>query len=566
MLILPPPPPPSPVRCVNRGIADSRLYRLAARFLPPAHRNSPSATRMRLPAAPRLALWFAALFAPARAAARRIVAVAIHCLPLDADAGYAILRRIGAAALCLALGATGANAQTAQDSSVDVELGGDTYTFRLADFPGFTGGTLYIESLPDLGTLFYEDDGTFNLFIGQLGRDNQRGRSFHMPHFSPANSENKLRYTPPTDDISVTATSFRFSIETFGTSPVATEATMTINLAGASTQTAASGVPTVATATGAATAYYVGVPLTASITGVTEPNGIDVATLAWKWQQGASPDRGRAPLTSDYSDIPGATATGITFSDFTPLAAQTGKHIRVCVSFMDQFSPPASEERCSVGRLVNSVPAFGDASADDQVWIIGAAITDVVLPAASGGDGALTYALIPALPAGLAFDADTRTISGTPASATSVTYAYRVSDGDSNTMINDTDTLTFGIEVSTDTAPAFAADAAIADQSWVTGAAITDLTLPAASGGNGELTYALTPALPAGLSLEPATRTISGIPRAAATSATYIWTVADADNNTESDDTASLPFGIAVEGADPGLRLRLRLFLEGPLR
>ena len=39
-----------------------------------------------------------------------------------------------------------------------------------------------------------------------------------------------------------------------------------------------------------------------------------------------------------------------------------------------------------------------------------------------------------------------------------------------------------------------------------------DYQKPTATGGNGALTYSLSPALPLGLSFNPATQTISGLP------------------------------------------------------
>ena len=49
-----------------------------------------------------------------------------------------------------------------------------------------------------------------------------------------------------------------------------------------------------------------------------------------------------------------------------------------------------------------------------------------------------------------------------------------------------------------DTAPAFADNASIANQSLTQNSAMTSLTLPAATGGNGTLSYSISPALPAG--------------------------------------------------------------------
>ena len=62
--------------------------------------------------------------------------------------------------------------------------------------------------------------------------------------------------------------------------------------------------------------------------------------------------------------------------------------------------------------------AFGFAEeVADQAYTAGAAITPLVLPEATGGEGDVTYRVFD-LPAGLAFDDSTRTISGTPEAAT----------------------------------------------------------------------------------------------------------------------------------------------------
>ena len=75
----------------------------------------------------------------------------------------------------------------------------------------------------------------------------------------------------------------------------------------------------------------------------------------------------------------------------------------------------------------DTTPVFaGDAA--DLSATVGTAITPVVLPAATG-DGTLTYS-VSALPAGLVFNAATRTLSGTPTVAGEQTIIYTVIDGD----------------------------------------------------------------------------------------------------------------------------------------
>ena len=64
-------------------------------------------------------------------------------------------------------------------------------------------------------------------------------------------------------------------------------------------------------------------------------------------------------------------------------------------------------------------PSFADDTGDAQSWTAGAAITDIVVPAAAGT--APTYAVVGNLPGGISFNPVTRTISGTPNSVGSGT-------------------------------------------------------------------------------------------------------------------------------------------------
>ena len=141
---------------------------------------------------------------------------------------------------------------------------------------------------------------------------------------------------------------------------------------------------------------------------------------------------------------------------------------------------------------------------------------------------------------GLTLDTTARTITGTPTAAAAETeYTYTAIDAD-----DDTAPLTFNITVEADTTPAFADGETIAPATYIAGVAITARTLPAVTDGSGNapITYTLTPALPAGLTLDPATGVLSGTPNAAAAVADYTYTATDAN-----DDTATLTFNITVE-------------------
>ena len=98
----------------------------------------------------------------------------------------------------------------------------------------------------------------------------------------------------------------------------------------------------------------------------------------------------------------------------------------------------------------------------------------------------------------------------------------------------------------TDTAPTFGA-VTISPQVFTIGTAV-DLTLPAATGGNGAITYALTPAIP-GLTLDAATGVLTGTPTTAATATDYTYTAGDTDGSAAGTDEATLTISITINAA-----------------
>ena len=195
----------------------------------------------------------------------------------------------------------------------------------------------------------------------------------------------------------------------------------------------------------------------------------------------------------------------------------------------------------------DTAPSFADAAAN-QTYTEGVGIIPLALPEATGGNGTLSYSLRPTVP-GLTFAAATRTLSGTPTTAGTYDMTYQVADGDANTAVSDAAALSFTITVHEpeppDTVPTFADP--VDDQTYTDGEAISPLTLPEASGGNGPLSYSLTPSVP-GLTFTAATRALSGTPT---TAGTYNMTyqAVDGDNNTAASDAAMLSFTITVQPA-----------------
>ena len=185
----------------------------------------------------------------------------------------------------------------------------------------------------------------------------------------------------------------------------------------------------------------------------------------------------------------------------------------------------------------DTAPTFAaDVSIADIVYLTGEVVNQT-LPRPDGGNTPIVYSLTPALPPGLTFvtGLDPATITGTVGAnaIASVDYTLTAADSDPTGGAGDEDTLMFSITVEEDTAPAFATNASIpALASYPQGAAITPLTFPEATGGNGDLTYALTStgAMPAGLTFNGDARppTLTGTP-AFAGSVIYSYTVTDAD-------------------------------------
>ena len=190
------------------------------------------------------------------------------------------------------------------------------------------------------------------------------------------------------------------------------------------------------------------------------------------------------------------------------IAGLVGDEAELLLSDNDQaMEPPDAPDESGDGSLAFS------GTIDSQTYTAGTAIDALMLPAASGGTGALTYSLVGTLPAGLSFDVATRVLSGTPTAATdgAVSVTYIVVDESGTAAV-----LIFSITVNAgmSTSFGFADNTTIPDQMYTAGTAIAPLVLPAASGGTGALTYRLV-GQPAGLSFDAATRTVTGTPTAA---------------------------------------------------
>ena len=246
-------------------------------------------------------------------------------------------------------------------------------------------------------------------------------------------------------------------------------------------------------------------------------------------------------------DLPATTAVpGLTFTATTRVLSgtpTTAPTIPLTYTVTDQNGSTAS-----VTFTVTVAARVAVTAPGDQTYTMGTEIPALTLPTATGGTAPLTYALtgpngtdLSELPAGLMWTGDATNpgaITGEPTTGTTspVTLTYTVTDQNGST-----DSETFTVTVA-----AAVALADTGDQTYTMGTTITDLPLPAATGGTGTLTYTLTgpngtdlSELPAGLMWTGDTTnpgTITGMPTAiTASPVTLTYTVTDENGSTASD-------------------------------
>ena len=208
----------------------------------------------------------------------------------------------------------------------------------------------------------------------------------------------------------------------------------------------------------------------------------------------------------------------------------------LCAPSDDAFQEWLGSLRVADGPACPQVtfPAAGDVQ--DQSFVLGEPIAELAFPEAAGGAGPYSYAIAPALPAGLSFDAALRTLAGVPESLSATArYTYIATDANLESA-----SMEFGIEV----VAALQLPGAIEDQVFTRGEAIAELVLPEATGGSAPYAYTLAPELPSGLLFDASARVVSGAPDALTPGVLYTYAATDAAMRSDS-----LLFSIKIEAA-----------------
>ncbi len=214
-----------------------------------------------------------------------------------------------------------------------------------------------------------------------------------------------------------------------------------------------------------------------------------------------------------------ALPTGLSLSTTTGAITGTTNVVQAATTYTVAVTDTASGSSSATFSLTVNAALTSTLAVPSKALTINTAAVAFTPVTRTGGTTPFNFAIAPDLPAGLALDTTTGQITGTP-TATEAATNHTVTITDS---VGATTNKTFSLTVN---GPVAAAQN-IATRTLTAGTAAVSFTPVAGSGGTGTLSYSISPALPANLSLNTATGAITGTPSAASGPTTFTITVTD---------------------------------------
>ncbi|MCY3972590.1 MAG: putative Ig domain-containing protein, partial [Candidatus Dadabacteria bacterium] len=242
-----------------------------------------------------------------------------------------------------------------------------------------------------------------------------------------------------------------------------------------------------------------------------------------------------------YSITSGALPHGLSFNVFTRTISGTP----VSGQQRTQLAMTATDKDGDTGDYTFYItiegPSFGPQEAIEKTLVASTEIIPFQLPEVDAGLGVgvvspVTYSISSGtpLPPTLTFSQSNRMISGTPTAVQPRTrYTLTATDGNGAKALYDFYITVEGLGFGSTTE---------IDKIFIANTPIIPFELPVAEGGEGEVTYAITPALPPTLTFNPSNRMIGGTPGAAQPRRRYTLTASDGTN------TDTYDFHITIRG------------------
>lgn len=248
---------------------------------------------------------------------------------------------------------------------------------------------------------------------------------------------------------------------------------------------------------------------------------------------------GTAPYT--FSISPSLSGTGLSINSSTGAITGTTSGISTnsyTITVSDSSGTPQTSSK-TYGLTITGIPIVTTLAIPTTTLTENISFTPFRPVTATGGFGALSYAISPALPNGLSFTSSNGAITGSATTATP-TGNYTVTVSDSNSPPQTGTQRTFSLTVNVlqpVTTTLLESVLSLQVNSPVS------TTPVSGSGGYGTLSYAISPSLPAGLSFNTSTGAITGTPSATSSSTSYTVTVTD---QATTPQTSSKSFTLSV--------------------